>query len=89
MAIFQCKKCNLSKKLPDEHIGKSTKCPSCQTVGTITMENLMEASPIVLEGTIEDKDSDSCYIRRCSGGSIQTPLGYEIVINKESSIQRE
>jgi hypothetical protein len=89
MAIFQCKKCNLSKKLPDEHIGKSTKCPNCQTVGTITIENLMVANPAVLEGIIEDKDSNSCYIRRCSGGSIQTPLGYGIVVNKESSIQRE
>lgn len=88
MATFQCEECGHSQSAPDKYIGKHAKCPECDSRGAITGES--NAITLIPELVTETEEHDHApVIRRCSGGSIQTSLGYGIVLNKHSSITRE
>jgi len=35
MAILRCKSCNFLREVPNEHIGKTIKCPKCSQPASI------------------------------------------------------
>lgn len=84
MAEFICSNCNHTQSVIDEYIGKNVKCPKCLSRGVVghfavatsvqPQPELMDNSPIIL---------------RASGGSIRTQLSRTIVLNKESTLERE
>jgi len=42
---FECSACSKILKVPDEHAGKSARCPSCQAVMQIPLESPSQSSP--------------------------------------------
>lgn len=44
MAIFHCPECGVIKRVPDKHIDKSVKCPSCAMPKKIRPENAEDAA---------------------------------------------
>jgi len=88
MAIFNCAQCGHTQSAPDEYVGKRTRCPSCDQRGMIVEDaNALTVLPHLPAES--DAPAQVHEIRRCSGGSIRTRLGYGIVLNEHSSIKRE
>jgi hypothetical protein len=84
MALFKCEECEYSVSVSDEHIGKRTKCPSCKQSGTIVNAD----SEVISMPSASDLDNNP-IILKSSGGPIQTKLLDNIILNKESSLERE
>ncbi len=84
MATFACLQCNHQQSVPDGYIGKRTKCPKCGESGTVKVGTELVTAEVVMpvsqEGTV---------VLRQPGGSIRTPLSRTIILNKESSLERE
>lgn len=90
MAVFNCKECSHTQDVDDAHIGKTTRCPKCQTAGKVIEDDLaidLETSTAVAEMLTEVESSPR--IERCSGGEMRTHLSHGIVLNKSSSHRRE
>ena len=84
MALFKCPECNYEVSVPDEHVGQQTKCPRCKQSGTIVdSDSALTSLPVVAQ------KENTATILKASGGSIQTKLSPTIIINKESSLERE
>ncbi len=48
MAIFRCKNCDYLREIPNENIGKTAKCPSCQTPSQV-QDTLMALSNMLAD----------------------------------------
>ena len=84
MAEFACPSCNHLQTVPEEHIGKKTKCPKCQQPGVV-----QATANMVAPDSIGPEKIGSPNVLRKSGGSIQTVLSRTIRLNEESSLKRE
>jgi len=84
MAEFTCKKCQYQVSVPDRHLGKRTKCPKCKEPGAVD-----GPSALVVVDPIPSETEEAFVVLRQSGGSIKTPLSRTIILNKESSLERE
>jgi hypothetical protein len=91
MAVFECAKCGHNRVVSDVHLGKTVNCSKCQEPGQI-VQKLSEklANNVETPNGFKSDDLPSTeLVRRASGGSIQTSLGYSVVLNKNSSLSRE
>ncbi|WP_413432555.1 hypothetical protein [Crateriforma spongiae] len=84
MASFDCPKCDHTQTVSDSHIGKRTKCPKCGEQGIVT-----ESATPNMHDLADSPLSENIVVLRQSGGPIRTPLSHSIVLNKESSLERE
>lgn len=84
MAKFACSECDHKQTVSDEHIGKRTKCPKCGKTGFVS-----SVAEVVLSESVTNDSSEKSFVIRQSGGSIQTRLSRSIILNKESSLERE
>ena len=82
IATFICPECEHSQEVADKHVGKKTKCPKCSTSSTVRPNSSKIAK------TTGDRSSSPIVLRE-NGGSIQTALGHGILLNKESTLERE
>lgn len=93
MAIFNCPSCEHSQSVSDEHIGKVARCPNCGSRGPVLDEADAQPdealSPQFADMIVAEALDREPIIRRSSGGSIRTDLGHGIVLNKQSTLQRE
>jgi hypothetical protein len=91
MARFKCDGCGHTQLVKDSYVGRTTKCPRCQTPGKVVaydeefnVDFLEEPVGIISE--FGDPDATTCT---SSGGSMRLSLGHNIVMNEESSLDRE
>lgn len=83
MAIFLCSHCEYQQDVDDKYLGKKTKCPKCGNSSTIQNDS----TNVALVDT--DSHSEPLSILHEPGGSIQTVLSPQIVLNDRSTLQRE
>lgn len=91
MAYFICPECGHEKTVADEHIGKKTKCPKCGQPGLIHNDKSKSIDVVqdYLAGPSLERTKDKLLVIRQSGGSIQTVLSKSIILNENSTLERE
>jgi hypothetical protein len=63
MALFKCENCNYSKTVEDKHLGKKTKCPKCQTPGTVADNKITEKNEDIEETQTKSEETGLSTIR--------------------------
>ena len=69
-----CKSCNTTLRVPDEHLGKQARCPSCQNLNVIQADSAVPpAKPIAPAAPIQDPGFENPY--SASAGMTLPPGG--------------
>ncbi len=92
MARFLCKQCGYQQSVDDQFIGRATKCPKCKHASAIeptSAEDSIAEDSIAEELMPEQTPEQGLLVLKASGGSIRTRLSRTIILNKESSLERE
>ncbi len=73
MAVFQCKKCNITKNVADKFMGRKVRCPECnQEISVVSQNSLDKLEPLLSgEDVGEDVGKAIFYCKHC-GHSEQT-----------------